>query len=149
MRETRPTDALTPGLRDSYARPGLQLFLRRLAAEVRRIVDAALPRVAGDLRIGTERPCARRLAVHDLAGDDGVRRLPLLHPVDDGRDRIVLIGTDAAAAMRHAGHHEQAEEIGRLAAVLLDRLLVVIHAHHRLENRIGPAVGHDQLAAAL
>ena len=58
------------------------------------------------------------------------------------------IGTDAAAAVGHAGHHEKPEEVLGAGAILAHRLFVVIHAHHGLQDRIRPTIGHKQLAAA-
>ena len=88
-------------------------------------------------------------AVGDLARQQRVGRLVLLHPVDHRGHGIDAIGSDAAAAVRHARHHEQAREVGRALAVLRDDRLVVVHAHHRLKNLVRPPVGHDHLAAAL
>ena len=63
-------------------------------------------------RVRTVWPFVTLLAIREI------RCLAFLHPVDDRCDRVVAIGSDAAAAVRHAGHHEQADEVGRVLPVL-------------------------------
>ena len=53
------------------------------------------------------------LAVGHLRGGDGCGRGAVLDPVDQRRQPVEPVRSDAAAAMEHAGHHEQAEEVGR------------------------------------
>jgi hypothetical protein len=71
----------------------------RHATEVRRIVDTALTGRARHLWIRTEWARSHYPFVHYAARQHGIRRLALLHPVDDRRHRVVPIGTDATAAV--------------------------------------------------
>src|SRR5690606_19018588 len=118
------------------------------ADEVHRVVNAAVAVVARDLRIRAERPRSRDVAADDLPRDQRIGCRAGLDPIDDRGDRIVLIRADPAGAVRHAGRHEKPHEVGRVRAVRGRRLLVVLDAHQRLQDRVRPAVRDDQLAAA-
>src|SRR5215510_6045331 len=122
---------------------------RRDAFKIRRVVDAALAGIACDLRIGTQWSRADGLIVHHAAGAHGIRSFALFHPVDHGRHWIVTIGADTASAVSHARNHEETEEVLRAGTVFHYSLLVIVHTHHRLKDRVRPAVGHQQLAPAL
>jgi hypothetical protein len=77
--------------------------LRLHAAEVGGVVDAAGALVARHLGIGAQRRVRVTFPSTTLLAMIGVRRLSLLHPVDDGRHGVVPIRTVAAAAVRHPG----------------------------------------------
>ena len=55
-------------------------------------------------------------------------------------------GTESSAKTEDI--RKQAEEIRCGRTILRDRLLVVIHTHHRLKNGVRPAIRHEQLSAA-
>ena len=66
----------------------------------------------------------------------------MLHPVDDRGDPINGVGAATAAAVQHAGQHEQAEEVARVRIARLDLLVELCRAERR-ETRVRPAVPHD------
>ncbi len=125
------------------------ISLWRDAAEIGRIIDAALALVSRNLRVRTQRSGSHDLIVDDSARGDGSGRGVFLHPVDDCGHGIVAVRTDATAAVRHAGNHEQPEEVFRAGAILLRCLFIVVNARHRLQDGVRPAIRHEQLAAAL
>src|SRR5262245_58270144 len=122
--------------------------LRARAREVRRVVDAARSLVLRDLWIRTQRTRADGGAVDDAGGEDRSWRRSLLDPFDERRERVERARADAAAAVKHPRHHEQPIEVGRRRPEPIDDVLVVLHAHQRVERLIGPAEVADDLAAA-
>src|SRR5437773_4108545 len=74
-----------------------------------RLVDAARTGVHRAQRIRAERTGPLRRAIGDFSRDDALGRFAVLDPVVDRRGPVRLVGTGAAAAVKHAGHHEQAE----------------------------------------
>src|SRR3954471_19505406 len=77
------------------------------ACEAGGLVDAAGASVAGDLRIGAERPRAIDLAVGAVRGNQFVRGGPFLNPLLERADGIELVGPRAAAAVAHPWRGEQ------------------------------------------
>src|SRR5204862_6227293 len=116
--------------------------------EARRIVDAPRSLVFCDLRIGTQRARAYGLSVNQPRADDRLRRRTVLHPFDQRGERVEGAHADALAAMEHARYHEQAIEVGGRRSASLQHALVVVHAHHWIERRIGPAEIADDFPAA-
>src|SRR5882762_4529054 len=148
------------------------------APEVARIVGAARALVNRRRRVRTQRPLSRegsgRIIARVLGGDDFRWRLAALHPALERAQQIVLrvhrrrrqperaaesIRARAAAAVLHAGHHEQPEELLHFAERLAPRVappggerhhaLVVIDAVQRADGRIVPPVVQEDLPAAV
>src|SRR5215471_18444984 len=116
------------------------------ADEVRRLVDAPLPGVPRNLRIGTQRARAARYLATQC--DDALGRDALFHPLLERGERIEGVRASTATAVPHPGRHEEAEEFPRrLRRVLSRHALQVVDAVLRVDARIVPAVVHDQLAA--
>jgi hypothetical protein len=82
-------------------------------------------------------------------GDDSLRRLAILHPRHERRERVKAVGGRAAGAVVHPRHRKKAREVAGLPVVgRLKRLVPrprVVHG----EDRVGHAVVHDHLAAAV
>src|SRR2546425_11933309 len=104
------------------------------ALEAARIVGAARAFVNRRRRVRTQRALSRdgsgRIVARVLGGDDFRRRLAALHPAFERAQQIVLrvhcrrrqreraaesVRPRAAAAVLHAGHHEQPEELLHLS----------------------------------
>src|SRR5262245_55463010 len=94
--------------------------LGRDTAEICGVLDAALSFVARNLRIRTQRASASGLAADNLLCEDRSRGFSFFNPIDDGRDRVVLIGSDTTTAVRHPWNHKQAEEVFRGRTVFFD-----------------------------
>src|SRR5262245_38550096 len=99
---------------------GLTPYIRKgsdpahlFAGEVRGVVQTALASVNSDLRIRTQRPASIDHSVGRVLGDDLLRRLALLDPSLAHAHPVEVVGTNAAAAMGHARHHEQPNRIAR------------------------------------
>src|SRR6185312_3222498 len=153
---------LVGGLRPAVARVAVVPVLD--AAKARGQAGIAGADIGAALGIGAERAlelhALRRDVVDEMRGDDLVGCDTLLHPalerlqhvvigVNDGTvDRAVAerIDAGAAAAMRHARHHEDAIEVVDVAHLLLDAP-VVVEAVLRRDRGIGPAGILDHLAA--
>src|SRR5512143_585100 len=120
----------------------------RRAAEAGGFVDAAGALVPRHLRIRTERPCPQHLALDHARPHDRLGYDTLLYPFDERGQGVERADTGTAAAVIHAGHHEEAVEVGRRRPHLLRHAFVVANAHHRVERGIGPAEVADYLAAA-
>lgn len=75
--------------------------LRRIldTGETGGLVAAARALVAGELRVGTERPRPVDLPIGAVRRDQLVRRLPVFHPLLDGADGVKLVRPRAAAAV--------------------------------------------------
>src|SRR5690606_11206287 len=84
---------------------------RRPADEILGRVRAARAVVSGDCGIRAERPRAYRLAAHDARRLDALGRRVVAQPAVERRDEIEAVGADAARAVVHAGHHEQAHAV--------------------------------------
>src|SRR6266850_5964884 len=114
------------------------------ALEAACIVGAARAFVNRRRRIRTQRALSRdgsgRIVARVLGGDDFRRRLAVLHPAFERAQQIVLrvhrrrrqreraaesVRARAAAAVLHAGHHEQPEEF--------------LHFSQRLTPRVAPS----------
>src|SRR6266852_2850020 len=86
--------------------------------------------------------------------DDADRRLALLLPLLERVHHVESVGAFAAAAMAHAGDHEEADGIRRIrrsgtcATGRVKRGFVVIDAGARCDTWISPAVIHQQLSTA-
>src|SRR5262245_33213747 len=101
-----------PRQRSTQAKPRTgSLRPTSFASEVRGVVRAPAPLVGGMLRVRTERTRARRGAVAHLRGNEALRRLAVLDPVDDRRRPVDVVGTRTAGAVQHAGHHEEARVV--------------------------------------
>src|SRR6187401_3446892 len=113
----------------------LSRVLWRYARPVLRVLEIARALVLRVLRIRTQRSRQSRTLVrpHHLR-----RRDALLTPLFHGCDRVERVGAVATAAVRHAGHHEQASEV-LLIAHLLHEVLVIEHGVLRRDRRISPA----------
>src|SRR5437879_1457939 len=84
----------------------------RLAArEIRGIIDAAASLVLRDLRERAERPAAIDLAVGGVRRGDRCRRLALLAPLLERRERVEDVRSLAAAAVCHPGREEEAHRL--------------------------------------
>src|ERR1022692_1740537 len=106
------------------------------AGEVGKVVDAAGSRVAGHLRIGAKRPAAHYFAVGEFVGADGLRRLAALHPFAERPGGIELVGAGAIAAVEHAGHHEEPEEVGGAGTHPRLDSFVILQPHHGVQGRV-------------
>src|SRR6478609_6396497 len=122
--------------------------LRSGALEARRVVRVALALVARCLRVRAERPRRDDLAVLHLARGDALGRLALLDPARDHAHPVGLVRSVAAAAVAHAGHHEQARVLARVRAAVaavrlrreVDDLLIEVDGALRHHAGIAPAV---------
>src|SRR5262249_49377617 len=127
-----------------------RLALALLADKARRLIDASASFVRRNLRVRAERTRTIHLALFRVRRDDLIRRLALLHPLFERRDLVEVVRAFAAAAVRHPRRHEQtvvAADLARASRGLHD--LVVVHRRvERRDLRVGPAVIHQQLAAA-
>src|SRR5262245_40197303 len=146
-------------LRDRMAW-SLFLFLAGLlyyAIEIRRLIRAAAPFVAGHLRIRTKRARARRRTLWIRAlpfrGNDLIRRDALFHPTFERQRQIMLrvglrssdhlakaVRARSAGAMLHARRHIQPHEIVRLPLTkFCHDALKIIDDVHRRPGRVIPA----------
>src|SRR6266478_3572600 len=133
-------------------------------APVRRVRGCAATRVARHLRKLAQQPgkcdSARWIVVDVLGCYELLGRNPMLDPLLERDKSVVLsiggnwktvaesIGSCAAAAVTHAGNHEQAGELVHvLAAVALPQTLEVIDRSCREYQDIRPAVIADQLGS--
>ena len=80
---------------------------RLLTDEVRGVVDAARSLVGRVARIGAERPRPIDLAVAHARRGNLLRRRAAFDPGVERRHHVEGAGAVAAAAVPHAGHHEQ------------------------------------------
>ena len=83
-----------------------------------------------------------------MCGVDRLRLLSCFHPPIDRGDFVEDVGAGTALAVPHARHHEQRERIrGRRSDRVVDPLE---HDQARVgrDERIGPAVIHQQFSAA-
>src|SRR5262245_2520307 len=121
------------------------------ADKARGVVRVALAGVGGDLGIRTERACAVDLGITQARRLDSLRRLAVLDPLFERGDHVEAVRSFAAAAVRHAGHHEQAIRIvdALRSTQRLHDSRVVLHAVARRDLRIPPAVILDQLSTAI
>src|SRR5256885_17241620 len=134
----------------------MPLAARVAAAEVRRLVGAAAAVVHGVLRIRADRACAIDHAAGLVRGEDALRGGALLDPSLEVGKRVEGVGPLAAACARH---HEQAEELLRLAELVAAILLAAVHSRCDLlvvldaagcrVSRAAPEVGEQELTAAL
>ena len=81
------------------------------------------------------------------AGFDAPRGVRGLYPVDQRGSSVKNAGAYAAAAVEHAGDHEQAGEVLGVGSHFVDYLFIVFNAHSRVELGVGPAVVHEEFAA--
>src|ERR1051325_3055322 len=125
--------------------------LALFAGKVGGLVDAARAFVGRDLRIGAQRPRAIDRTAFAVRRGDHRRRLALLHPLLERADLVEVVGAFTAAAMGHARRHKETEAVVDVAAGAagdLPHLLVILDRRERRDLRVGPAVIHQQLAAA-
>jgi len=134
--------------RDSRITKQIPSVLRLHAREVGGFVDAARAFISSYLRIGAQRARSNDLVFDYAAGGDRLRRGCGFDPFHRGRSRVERAGSDAPAAVEHAGNHEESEEIAGTAAQSLGHFFVILDAHHRIQLWIRPAKIHDQFAAA-
>src|SRR6185436_527247 len=99
----------------------------------------------------TERPCPIDATGGGVRRNDPIRRLPLLHPLLERRDRVERVRPLAAAAVPHAGRHEQTirADHDALAAEPFEHSRVVLRAARRRDLRIAPAVVLNHAAATI
>src|SRR5689334_858674 len=83
--------------------------LALFADKVSRLVDAARTFIRGDLRIRAQRPRTIDRTALRARGDDQIGRLALLHPLLERANLVEVVRPFAAAAVRHAGCHEETE----------------------------------------
>src|SRR6201747_180662 len=76
-------------------------------------IGIPLAYITDELRVGHERPRAYRLAVLKLGRHHLRRCKAMLRPDDQGRHEVENIRHIAAAAVMHAGHHEDTGPITR------------------------------------
>src|SRR5690606_41194509 len=81
-------------------------------------------------RVDTDGPFIVDLAVGPVAGDDALRRLALLHPVDHGGEAVPFVRPRAAAAVVHARHHEEADMLGGRREIAADRKSTRLNSSH-------------------
>src|SRR5712691_12826953 len=119
------------------------------ANEVGGFVRAARACEDGSLRIRAQRPRALDLAAGHTRRNDPIGRLALLDPLLERGDRIERVGAFTAAAMAHAGDHEQADPCRRLrgAAHRFHDAGVIVDARARSHAAVAPSVIHEQPAA--
>src|SRR5207237_1299949 len=58
-------------------------------------------------------------------------------------------GSHSAAAMEHAGYHEEPQEVACGITHALHHLVIILDGHPRVELRVGPAEIHDEFTATL
>src|SRR5690348_16696939 len=128
------------------------------ADEVRGVALAAGSRPLRHQREGAERAGEVDRAVGAVRGDDALRRLAVLDPVLERGQHVERVGAGPAAAVIHAGHHEQAVEVLRLAErgpraddlrLGADHAQEVVDAVLRRDVGIAEAVILDELGAAI
>src|SRR5690242_2948059 len=85
--------------------------LRRFAAEICRVVDAAGAFVLRHLGIRAELSCPIDPAAGAVRRDDALRRFAALDPPVQGADFIEGIGPVATAAVGHPRRHEEADAL--------------------------------------
>src|SRR5882672_1050747 len=134
----------------------LPLAARLAAVEVRRVIGAAAVVVYGVLRIRADRARAIDHAAGLVRREDALRRDALLDPALEVGHRVEAVGPLAAARARH---HEQAEELLRLAELVATVLLAAVHSRCDLlvvldaagcrVSIAAPQVAEQQLATAL
>jgi len=121
---------------------------RLRAREARCVVYTPGSFVPGDLWIGTQRSRADHFAACDSRRNDRLGRVSRLHPSNKRRQHVEGAGSDAAAAMKHTWHHEQAVEVLRSGPQCLHDAFVVPDTHQRVQRRVGPSEVADDLAAS-
>src|SRR5438132_3609511 len=98
---------------------------RGLAGEVSGVVGAAGTPIHRRLRIRTERAGHINPVVENASREDHIRRdVRLPPPLEDG-EHVELIGALPAAAVRHAGDHEQTQPVALIPAHFLQHAFVV------------------------
>jgi hypothetical protein len=80
-------------------------------AEVRCVVDAAAARVTRHLGIWAESPRESYVSTRDSTSSDGFRSIARFHPMKQRGGDAEDAGSHSAAAMEHAGHHEEPEKV--------------------------------------
>src|ERR1035441_6775038 len=90
----------------------LLLMCGVLALEVAGVLGVTAAVVLRVLWISAERAAAAWECL--TGGDDGIGRLPLLDPVDDGGKHVEVIESGPATAVGHAGDEEHAAPLGNL-----------------------------------
>src|SRR5258706_13347993 len=85
--------------RFSFRTPSITLS--NSANKVSSVLDASRPLILRDLRERAQRPAAIDLAVGRMRRQDGGRRLAVLAPSLERRQRVEDVWTFAAAAVRH------------------------------------------------
>src|SRR2546428_11904986 len=91
-------------------------LLRRLTSEVGRVIDVAAAFVARLFRVraeGARSPGPGAAAVR--CGDDLVRGLPALHPLDQRRQKICHVRSRASGAVVHPWNYEKPRELIHLS----------------------------------
>src|SRR5271170_6631301 len=148
-------DPLLPALAQAgrYARrPDVEL--RRVTPDAGPVlgrIDVARSAVSGLFGEGAERHRAlgllARLAAGKLGGDDSVGRLALLNPGVERGERVEVVGTVAAEAVKHARRHEEARVVADLvvAARRIRQVLVKPHRTERGNRRVAVAVIENEL----
>ena len=124
-----------------------------MAGEVRGVVDAAGSQIDGMLRVWAKRAGHVDAATFvDPGGRDGLGRLVPLAPAFERGDRLEPIGARAAAAMGHAGDHEQTKPVVLIRAHPLQDGLVIGDGIERRDRAartsVAPTVIDEELASA-
>ena len=84
-----------------------------------------------------------------MAGrDDSLWSLAVFNPIFDHCDLIEAVGAFTAGAVRHAGHHEEADPIGAGVVVHVEQRLIELDRGTGCDLLVGPAVIKKELAAA-
>src|ERR1017187_2987354 len=134
FRTRSPKSSALPFLRGAYETP------RGIRAA------RALPR--GHLRVRAQgtRPIYR--PIRAVRSDHLLGSFALLDPLLQGAHRVEAVGPLAASAMSHAGHQEQAGEVGRFggAAHRVGDTLVVADTVQRSDELVAPAVIQQELS---
>src|SRR6476646_5099895 len=116
------------------------------ANKTRSIISTSTSFVGCNRRIRAQWTRANGLAIDDARGGNRRRRFFRLDPRLDGRNHGERTRAVAAAAVRHAGHHEQTDAVARVPG-RLQQAIVVVHRIPRRDAWIAPAVIDEQLAA--
>src|SRR5262245_42566984 len=121
---------------------------RRLAYEVRRVINAPRAFVSSDTWVRTQWSRAINLAVRHVIGNNPFRCDPFFYPVFECGDGIETIRSVTTTTMFHPGNHEEAQPVRRLSctAHCIEYALVVVDGANWTDRLITPPVVHQELS---
>jgi hypothetical protein len=113
-------------------------MLRHLARKVRRVVGASYAFVDSGLRVCAYGTRTIDHTVGTMRRQNLVRCLPFLNPLFECAHRVKCVRSLSAAAMSHAGKHEQVDRITCFLAHRFQKTLVIVNGVERRDILVAP-----------